>query len=80
MNFLITRTEITALTGIGRTATFELQKSGALQANENSRCKSWFSLSQVLTCVATLRKLPDPDDRCLEMHARLVISLRLKNK
>ena len=80
MNFLITRRELTVITGIGRTATFALQKSGELRANSDSNCKNWFDLSHVLACAAALRKLPPPDEQCLAMHAQLVVELRLKNK
>ena len=78
MNFMITRAEITLLTGTGRTETFALQNCGKLKVFSGATCKGWFELSQVLNCMAASRDLPLPDDRAIEMHARLVMALRLK--
>ena len=78
MNFMVTRAEVTLLTGAGRTETFALQNCGKLKVFSRSTCKGWFELSQVLSCMAAIHNLPEPDDRAIEMHARLVMALMLK--
>ena len=78
MNFMVTRAEVILLTGTGRTETFALQNCGKLKVFSGATCKGWFELSQVLTCVAEMHDLPLPDERAIEMHARLVMALRLK--
>ena len=80
MNFLLTRAEVTLVTGLGRTETFALQQQGKLRSKSNSACKSWFLLEDVLRCVAEVRGLPAPDQQSSELHARLVVSIRQKKK
>lgn len=78
MNFLINRAELIAVTGLGRTHTFALQKSGKLQTASNLTSTSWFELHHVLKCVAAIHQLPDPDDVSVSLHASLVVDLRSK--
>ena len=80
MNFLLTRAEIILVTGLGRTETFELQQCGTLKPLSGSACKCWFSLEDVLRCVADVRGLPAPDQQSSELYARLVVSIRQKKK
>ena len=80
MNFVISRDELIALTGIGRTETFALQKAGKLQSLAGETCKSWFELSKVLTCIAECRNLPPPDEKSMEMLVRITVELRAKKQ
>ena len=80
MNFVITRAEITLITGLGRTESFALQQRGQLKPLSGSACKGWFSLEDVLRCVADVRGLPAPDQQSSELYARLVVSIRQKRK
>lgn len=80
MNFAISRTELIAITGIKRTRTFELQKTGQLGALSPQSTHSWFDLTEVLKCAAMLHGLPPPDELCVERHARLVVEVRLKGQ
>ena len=80
MNFLLTRAEITLVTGLGRTETFALQQQGKLKSTSGSAGKSWFLLEDVLRCVAEVRELPAPDQQSSELYARLVVSIRQKKK
>lgn len=77
MNFAISRAELTALTGIKRTQTFALQKTGQIQVLSQSLGKGWFDLEQILNCAAVLRGLPLPDANCVQKHAQLVLEARL---
>ena len=77
MNFMINRTELSALTGIKRTQTFALQKTGQLRTASQHAARSWFELAEVLRCVATLHGLPLPDEQCIEKSALLVVEARL---
>lgn len=77
MNFMLTRAEVIALTGFGRTETFALQKSGQLITTSSSAKKGWFELAHVLICVAQVHNLPQPDAQTVEMHARLVVNMRV---
>ncbi len=78
MNFPITRAEMTAITGIKRTQTFALQRTGEIQTLNKSLAKSWFDLEQILVCSAMLRglKLPSADD--VQKNAQMVVEARLK--
>lgn len=80
MDFVLTRAEITLVTGIGRTETFALQQRGKLQPVSGSACKGWFLLEDVLKCVAEVRGLAEPDQLCKEFHARLVVLARQKRR
>ena len=80
MNFLLTRAEITLVTGLGRTETFALQQRGKLMPTSGSACKGWFLIGDVLRCVAEVRGLPAPDQQSSELCARLVVSIRQKRK
>ena len=80
MNFVINRSELIALTGIKRTQSFALQKTGQLPALSQHAAKKWFELEEVLRCVALLYGLPQPDDLCVEKHARLVVEARLRRQ
>lgn len=80
MNFAISRAELIALTGIRRTKTFALQKSGQLRVLSEQATQSWFELTEVLKCAAMLHGLPPPDASCAESHARLVVEARLKSQ
>lgn len=80
MNFAINRAELIALTGIKRTHTFASQKTGQLVALSPQSSHSWFDLTEVLRFAATLHGLPQPDELCVEKHARLVVEARLKGQ
>ena len=80
MNFVISRAEVTAITGIRRTHTFELQRLGNLKVISVRSQKSWFSLRQVLTCAAELYGLAAPDDASVFRHAAALVEIRLKNQ
>lgn len=80
MNFVITRAEVSAITGIRRTHTFELQRLGLLKVISVRSKKSWFSLKQVLTCAAELHGLAEPDDASVSQHAATLLEIRLKSQ
>ena len=80
MNFVINRAELSALTGIKRTQSFALQKTGQLRTASQHAAQSWFDLAEVLRCVAVLHGLPTPDDDCIEMNAHLVVEARLRRR
>lgn len=80
MNFMINRVELIALTGIKRTQTFALQKTGELRMLSQHAAQSWFDLAEVLRCVAALHGLPPPDHDCIEMNAHLVVEARLRRR
>lgn len=80
MNFVINRSELIALTGVKRTQSFALQRSGELRTLSRHAAQSWFELAEVLNCVALLHGLPQPDDLCVEKHARLVVEARLRRQ
>ena len=80
MNFAISRAELIALTGIKRTKTFELQKTGQLRVLSEQATQSRFELTEVLKCAALLHGLPSPDASCAESHARLVVEARLRSQ
>ncbi len=77
MNFSITRQEILALTGISRTDTFALQKAGKLVPLAGASGKRRYQLCEVLACASTLYGGPPQDDRGIEIHAEIVVRLRL---
>ncbi len=77
MNFSITRQEILALTGISRTDTFALQKAGKLVPLAGGSGKCRFQLSDVLACASLLHGGLQQDDRGIEIHAEIVVKLRL---
>ena len=78
MNFMITRAELIALTGICRTETFALQKAGKLQRLAGTNSKSWFDLSQALRCIAEVRNVPLPSESSVQMFAQIACELRSK--
>lgn len=78
MNFAISRAELSALTGIKRTQTFALQKTGQIKVLCVRLGKGWFDLEQILTCAAVLHGLPLPNADDVQKHAQLVIEARLK--
>ena len=80
MNFAISRAELIALTGIKRTKTFELQKTGQLRATSSFATKTWFSIEEALHCVALLQGVDPPDRECVEAQAMAVIQVRLSNQ
>lgn len=80
MNFVIDRAELIALTGIKRTQSFALQKTGQLRMLSQHAAKNWFELAEVLRCVALLHGLPQPDDHCIEKSAHLVVEARLRRQ
>lgn len=80
MNFVINRAELIALTGIKRTQSFALQKTGELRIASKHAAQSWFDLSVALQCAAALHGLPSPDDHSVEMSARLVVETRLRRQ
>lgn len=80
MNFVITRAELVAVTGIKRTQSFELQKTGQLRVLSRHAQNSWFCLTQVLECAAILHGLPPPDAACVQTHAAAVYEARLKSQ
>ncbi len=80
MNFVINRAELIALTGIKRTQSFALQKTGELRTLSQHAAQGWFELAEVLHCVAMLHGLPQPDELCVEKHARLVVDARLRSQ
>lgn len=80
MNFMINRAELIALSGIKRTQSFALQKTGQLRMASQHAAQTWFELADVLRCVAALHGLPPPDDHCVEMNAHLVVEARLRRQ
>ena len=80
MNFVLTRAEITLVTGLGRTETFALQQQGKLRPISNTACKGWFLIGDVLRCVADVRGLAEPDQLSMEFHARLIVLARQKRR
>lgn len=76
MNLAITRTELTAITGIQRTKTFELQNKGLLRPTAKFANKTWFCISEVLSCAAALQGLETPSDMCIQAHVANVIHSR----
>ena len=80
MNFLLTRAEITLITGLGRTETFALQQQGKLMATSGSACKGWFLIGDVLRCVADVHGFAEPDQSSMEFHARLIVLARQKRR
>ena len=79
-NFVISRAELIAVTGIKRTKTFELQQHGHLRVLSHHAQQSWFCLAQVLEYAASLHGMPPPDAQCVEKYARMVIEARLKGQ
>ena len=77
MNFAVTRAELVSLTGIKRTKTFALQKTGQLRATSTFACKTWFSIEEALNCAAIVQGVGPPDKECIEAHTMAVIQLRL---
>ena len=77
MNFAISRAELIALTGVRRTKTFELQKTGQLRATSSFATKTWFSIDEALHCVALLQGVDPPDRECVEAQAMAVLQARL---
>ena len=80
MNFAVSRAELIAVTGIRRTQTFELQKSGQLRATSKCASKTWFCLAQALQCAFALHGMNPPDSACIQTHAAAVIQARLNRQ
>ena len=80
MNFAVSRAEAIAITGIRRTKTFELQNTGELRATSQFASKTWFCLSQVLSCAAYLHGLEQPDAVCIQAHATAILQARLSSQ
>lgn len=80
MNFAVSRAELIALTGIRRTKTFELQKSGQLRATSTCASKTWFCLAESLHCASALHGLEPPDLACIQTHVAAVIQARLNSQ
>lgn len=80
MNFVISRAEVSAITGIKRTRTFELQRMGNLQVISIRSQKSWFCLRQVLICAAELDGLAAPDDASVLQLAAALVEIRLRSQ
>ena len=67
MNFAVSRAELVSLTGIKRTKTFALQKTGQLRATSSFASKTWFSIEEALNCAAILQGMDPPDKECVEV-------------
>lgn len=80
MNFAVSRAELIAVTGIRRTKTFELQKSGRLRATSTCASKTWFCLVQALQCASVLHGMDPPDPACVQTHIAAVIQVRLNSQ
>ena len=80
MNFVISRAEVIAISGIKRTRTFELQQQGLLRVLSKQAKQIWFCLMDVLKCVAHLHGLPPPDAAELQTCIQAVVDARLKLK
>ena len=80
MNFAVTRAELVSLSGVKRTKTFELQKTGQLRATSTFGSKTWFSISEALHCIALLQGVDPPDKECVEALAMAIIQVRLSNQ
>ncbi len=80
MSFLITRSELLAITGLHRTESFVLQKSGQLRVLSKHSQKSWFCLRQTLESNAKLHGLSSPDDVFIETTMNIIINARLSGR
>ena len=77
MNFAVTRAELVSISGIKRTKTFELQKTGQLRATSTFARKTWFSIEEALNCAAIVQGVDPPDKECVEAQAMAVLQARL---
>lgn len=78
MNFAISRREFVHLAKIGKTKSFDLQKSGKLIPLNDAPGPRFFELGQALVCIANIRGLPPPSKTCVETNARMILDLRVK--